>query len=113
MPILRGGFCADHGDLFGETEEVCDRPRCQAKKDDLAQHLSFLVQARTRNGEGWCGLPQCDEAPASHCERCGPRYCLAHLRETLVTATHHGERGSDVLRLCVHCLTRAEVWVGE
>jgi hypothetical protein len=107
------GFCADHGDVFGDHEEVCDRDPCQAKKADLSHHHAFLGVARARNEAGRCGMPDCDTDHASFCERCGPRYCIVHLQETVVMALHHGERGADVLRLCVHCLVRLEVWAEE
>ena len=107
------GFCADHGDRFGDREEVCHRDPCQAKKADLEQHHAFLRAARARNADGRCGMPDCDAAHAAHCERCGPRYCLAHLQDTLVMALHRGERGSDVLRMCVHCLARIDLWAED
>ena len=104
------GFCAEHGERFGEGEEVCVRGSCQAKKADLERHLVFLTVARARNREGLCGIPDCQSEHATHCQRCGPHYCVVHLQETVVTAVHQGERGSDVLRLCVHCLARVEIW---
>lgn len=107
------GFCADHGDQFGDREEVCNRAPCQAKKADLARHHSFLRDARERNAAGRCGIPTCETEHATFCQRCGPRYCVVHLQETLVTVQHRGERGSDVLRLCVHCLSRIEIWTDE
>lgn len=107
------GFCAKHGEQFGETEEVCHRALCRAKKTDLAEHLIFLAEARSRNVDGLCGDPACDSAHVTYCQRCGPRYCVVHLQETLVTVLHQGERGTDALRLCVHCISRVEVWAAE
>ena len=104
------GFCANHGDRFDDRQEVCHRDRCQARKADVDRHHAFLRDARARNADGRCGMPECAAAPVTHCERCGPRFCVAHLQETLVMALHQGERGSDVLRMCAHCLSRVNLW---
>ena len=107
------GFCADHGERFGAGEEVCDRAACQAKKVDLAEHLIFLAGARTRNSDGQCGMTDCEAEHVTFCQRCGPRYCATHLQEAVVAVLHHGERGSDVLRMCMHCISRAPIWSAE
>ena len=104
------GFCGEHGERFGEGEEVCQRSRCQAKKADLARHVAFRAEARERNAAGECGMPGCASAEATDCQRCGPSYCVAHLQETIGTVMHQGEPGSDVFRLCVHCVERAAIW---
>jgi hypothetical protein len=58
-------------------------------------------------------MTSCDLAHATHCQRCGPLYCVPHLQEAVVPVLQHGERGSDVLRLCLHCIARAEIWAAQ
>ena len=79
------GFCGEHGERFGEGEEVCQRSLCQAKKADLARHVAFRAEARERNAAGECGMPGCASAEATDCQRCGSSYCVAHLQETIGT----------------------------
>jgi hypothetical protein len=104
------GFCDRHGEQFGDREEVCRRPLCQAKRRDLVAHLAFRAAAVKRNGESCCGQPQCEEKPAQDCQRCRADYCAGHLQEHMTTAASNGARGAEVLRLCTHCVERIAIW---
>lgn len=104
------GFCDRHGERFGEREEVCKRPSCQAKRLDLVAHLAFRATAVIRNGESCCGQPGCEAEPGQDCERCRAHYCVVHLQEEMTTLATYGARGIEVLRLCDHCAERMEIW---
>lgn len=107
------GFCTRHGERFGEHEEVCQRDVCQAKKRDVEEHAVFRSAALERNADGACGHPECEGELHRRCQRCGVRYCVRHLRQHIVTAVQQGERGAEVLRLCVHCMERISIWERE
>ena len=107
------GFCDGHGEQFGDREEVCERPSCQAKRVDLVVHIAFRATAVMRNGESCCGQPECEAEPGEDCQRCRANYCVVHLQEEITTLATSGERGMEVLRLCVHCVERMEIWAQQ
>jgi hypothetical protein len=104
------GFCAKHGERFGDREEVCGRPPCQAKRRDLAAYEHFKVDAAARNDRNMCGLDPCETRPELPCERCGGHFCVEHLRQHVVEVVRGVERAPEVLRLCLYCIERIPVW---
>ena len=108
------GFCAEHGERFNGNEEVCERSACQKKKHDLEAHVAFRTQALERNKAEGCGHPECENGLHSDCQRCRAHYCVVHVRELIVTVSQQGgERGPEMLRLCIHCVDRVGVWEQE
>ena len=105
-----GGFCAAHGERFGEKEEVCIGTPCQQKKADLARHVVYRADAQRRNGATMCGDPACEAPPRAACQRCRAHYCVDHLRQHLLGVRRRGEIASEVVRLCLHCSERRRIW---
>ncbi len=107
------GFCAGHGNILDDGQEVCVEQRCQRLKADVAQHLVFKAEARERNAEGRCGEPDCRQEHAMRCDRCGCRYCEDHLRQVIMTVTRGGETQSEAAAICDHCRARLPLWTEE
>lgn len=107
------GFCRDHGEQFGASEEVCQRAECQAKKHDMVAHQRFRRAALERNGNALCGQPDCADPPAGDCQRCDARYCVPHLRRQLIEVMRGIEREPQMLSLCLHCVERMPIWKRE
>ena len=107
------GFCAKHGDLLGEREEVCHRESCQAKKDDLVAYAQFKIDAAARNDTNLCGIAPCENSPETFCERCSAHYCIEHLSQIVVEVVRGFERAPEMLRLCTYCVARTSVWDQE
>lgn len=104
------GFCAEHGERFGDNEEVCAQIACQTKKHDLQAHVEFRAEARERNASESCGHPECANGLHSDCQRCEAHYCVVHLQQLIVTVSQQGEQGPEMLRICLHCVERISIW---
>ncbi len=104
------GFCARHGAIYDDGQQICTAKACQQKRRDLERHLVFKAEALQRNRAGGCGLPGCAAPPARDCERCGRDFCLPHLVEVVVNVVRGSERAVEVVRLCRHCQARAALW---
>ncbi len=104
------GFCDNHGQRFGQHDEVCQRQACQAKKLDLENYLRFKLDSTARNDTNRCGIAICDTEPHTNCERCESHFCLEHLRQHLVEVIHGVERAPEILRLCEYCVERIPLW---
>ena len=104
------GFCDQHGDRFGDRQEVCRRSSCQAKREDLERYDQFKVRTTARNDNNLCGIESCEESPPMRCERCGGHFCGDHLRQQLVEIVSGLERTPEIQRLCTYCVDRLSVW---
>ncbi len=104
------GFCADHGAIHDDDQEICVEEHCQRLRVDVELHLVFKSEARVRNDRGRCGEPDCAQPPALRCDRCMCRYCGEHLRQVLLTVTRGGELQSEAVAMCDHCRARLPLW---
>ena len=103
-------FCADHGVLLEEHQEVCYRKPCVAKRDDLARHLVYGAQVSSRNESRLCGVVDCVAEPASQCSRCRGLYCLRHTSMREEAPIERGIQMSRRVSLCHHCWLRRPIW---
>jgi hypothetical protein len=103
-------FCADHGALLEEHQEVCHRKPCVAKREDVARHLVYRAQVYQRNTTRLCGVFECKDAPASQCSRCLGYYCSRHTEMREDTPTVNGVPISRRVSLCHHCWLRRPIW---
>ena len=107
------GFCARHGQVYDDGQEVCVEDRCERLQADVEQHLIFKADARTRNQERHCGEPGCMQSCSLICERCGCRYCEDHLRQVIMTVPRGGELQTEAVAMCDHCRARLPLWSEE
>jgi hypothetical protein len=103
-------FCGQHGSRLADGQEICYRPRCRRKKDDLDRHGIYKESVVRRNNERLCGDPSCDQPPAGQCSKCHGVFCHHHLEEQEIEV----RRGPTVRRvrgsLCGHCRDRRRLW---
>src|SRR5688572_27782171 len=71
-------FCARHGVILEDGQEVCTRKYCVAKREDLVKHLDYKERARALNARGLCGIEGCGARMTEECVRCEQLYCMAH-----------------------------------
>ena len=107
------GFCARHGRIQDDGQEICVEDRCERLRLDVAAHLVFKDAARARNAEGLCGEPQCSQAASLPCDRCRCRYCEDHLRQVIMTTRRGGEPQTEAIAMCDHCRARLPLWSEE
>ena len=107
------GFCARHGRIQADGQEICVEDRCERLRVDVEQHLLFKAAAKERNGNCRCGEPDCPQPPTLICERCHCRYCEDHLRQLIMTVRRGGERQTEAVAMCDHCRARLPLWSEE
>lgn len=103
-------FCADHGLRGEDFIEVCSRPRCRAKFDDVRSHQQWREGAAEYNRTSVCAHDECRDRMEHRCQRCRLMFCQAHLRDRVIL-----DRSLDPPRrmptlLCMHCMARRELW---
>ncbi len=106
-------FCAKHGVVLEEGEEICSRKNCVAKREDLARHLVYKEVVLKQNREKLCGLEVCGEQFASQCTRCRGYFCAQHV---FLASDSVGEGQPLPDRppvLCRHCYERRPIWLRE
>lgn len=107
------GFCARHGHVLDDGQEVCVEDRCRRLQADVEQHLVFKAAAKALNQDERCGEPECDEAPVLRCDRCSCRYCGEHIRQVIMTVPRGGEMQTEAVAMCDHCRARLPLWAEE
>ncbi len=107
------GFCARHGRVQDDGQEICVEDRCQRLYLDVERHLIFKDAARQRNQDARCGEPDCPQAHALLCDRCKCRYCEAHIRQVIMTVPRGGELQTEANLICDHCRARLPLWSEE
>src|SRR5581483_12497966 len=75
-------FCAAHGSVYEDGQEVCRRSRCAAKYADVARFLAYKARALQRNAFGACGEEGCLGKFFGQCSRCKAVFCVDHVRES-------------------------------
>ena len=103
-------FCDRHGELAADYHEVCARPTCRAKFEDVALHRAWVEEHSTPNTYSICAEEQCTERMQHVCQRCQLRYCDAHLKPANVTEQRYDPPRRVVLMLCAHCVSRRKLW---
>ena len=103
-------FCARHGVVLDDDQQVCARKVCTAKRLDLVRHLEYKAAATERNEAGACGQPGCAAPLGAQCVRCQVYFCPAHAfgREELVLENR--VRVRRIASLCKHCADRRPLW---
>ena len=107
------GFCARHGRIQDDGQEICVEDRCARLRVDVARHLVFKAAAKERNQDARCGEPECLHAHSLSCDRCGCRYCEDHLRQVIMTTPRGGELQTEAVAICDHCRARLPLWAEE
>lgn len=106
-------FCAKHGVILEEGEEVCSRKNCVAKREDLAVHLVYKAVVLERNRGRLCGLEACGEQFVSQCTRCRGYFCTSHVF-IAPDSVRDGEPLPDRPPIvCRHCHERRPIWSRE
>src|SRR5262245_57951448 len=97
-------FCAKHGTVMDEAQEVCNRPNCVSKRDDLVVHLVYKARATQLNATGRCGVEGCGARMTEECVRCEQLFCEVHAspREDIFI-TENKVRIKRMANLCEHC----------
>lgn len=104
-------FCSEHGQRHPDYHEICVRPECQDKYNDVQHHRVWIEQQRPRNDLSMCAQDGCDERMQHLCQRCRLRFCSEHLQTKPVMETGLlGERSRVTLLLCEHCAERRRIW---
>jgi len=103
-------FCAKHGVVLDDDQQVCNRKVCLAKRMDLLRHLEYKAAAEELNEAGVCGLPGCNAQIGAQCTRCQAYFCPRHAfgREELVLENR--VRVRRMASLCKHCADRRPLW---
>jgi hypothetical protein len=103
-------FCADHGLLLDDGQEICSRSRCQNKRVDLERHLLYKAMARRRNAAGQCGVPGCQSRPGGQCSRCRNFFCGRHLASRDMSVREGRVWVRLPASMCDHCWRRRPLW---
>lgn len=104
-------FCLSHGEIGSEHYEVCHRPKCRAKYQDLADHKEWVAKQYYVNMAGRCAEDACEGTPEVGCERCQLRFCLEHVRPRTVPEMDLMQRVNTITQmLCPHCTERRKLW---
>ncbi len=106
-------FCARHGVVLEDGEEVCSRKNCVAKREDLAHHLLYKEAALERNRGRLCGLPACSEHFSSQCNRCRSYFCNKHVFVAPDSVNEGQPLPDRPPIICRHCHERRPVWSRE
>ena len=107
------GFCARHGLIQDDGQEICVEDRCERLRVDVEQHLIFKQDARARNDSQQCGEPDCANPFSLRCERCNCRYCEDHMRQVIMTIPRGSELQTEAVLICDHCRARLPLWSEE
>jgi len=103
-------FCAAHGVLGEDGEEVCSRGPCVAKREDLARHLAYKESAFWLNQERLCGVAGCGKEVAAQCARCKAYFCRAHGEVHEDFVVEERVRVPRDTFVCAHCWKRRSIW---
>ena len=104
-------FCAEHGELLGDHQEVCSRRFCQDKRRDLIKHAEYKEIVLARNEERSCGIDGCTNAIGGRCSRCDGYFCGRHVDSKEEMYLQNRVRMRRMASLCHHCWARRPIWV--
>lgn len=103
-------FCESHGESLENGEEICSRPRCQAKHVDVREHQVYREAAQARSALGFCAVEGCERPRWGQCSRCSALYCQGHLHEKMGVFRQGSVAIERPVSLCDHCLARRKLW---
>ena len=106
-------FCARHGVILADAQEVCSRKECVAKREDLALHLLYKEAVGHLNEQGLCGAPTCREEIAAQCVRCKGLFCGVHVRKREESFVYNQVKDHRMATLCRHCVDRRSIWTRQ
>ncbi len=104
-------FCAKHGEILDDGQEVCSRKFCVAKRDDLVVHLVYKDAVQRRNDAGRCGFEGCNAALGAECMRCKGSFCELHVHGREEMIMQNSVRVPRMATLCRHCWVRRPIWL--
>ena len=100
-------FCDDHG-IHGEDYlEVCNRPKCRAKLDDVQD---WIRRVRSANDLKICAIETCKASIQHQCTRCRLMFCNPHLTSMEITERRYEPPRQVAAVLCEHCAARRKLW---
>jgi hypothetical protein len=103
-------FCAQHGEILPDDQQVCSRKNCVAKRLDLEQHLVYKEVVAGRNQRRQCGVEGCEFPPIGQCSRCQGYFCADHVAERDDYTYENQIRLPRRSALCQHCHERRPIW---
>ena len=106
-------FCAAHGVVLEDGQEICSRRFCTDKRRDLIRHLAYKEVAHTRNTTRLCGVEGCDRPIGGRCGRCDGYFCGRHVDGREEMYLHNGVRMRRMATLCHHCWARRPIWMRQ
>ena len=104
-------FCAQHGVIQEDGQEICSRKECVAKRDDLVVHLAYKAAVAERNQTKHCGVAGCNFQMTGECIRCGGFFCERHVEKRVEKVMENKVMLQRVASLCEHCYKRREIWL--
>ena len=103
-------FCDVHTGLRVGEEEVCARPRCLEKHQDLQAHIIYRTAATARSARGFCGAEDCEERRSGQCSKCQALFCEQHLHEREESYRQGMATLKRPVSVCDHCAARVKLW---
>jgi hypothetical protein len=104
-------FCPDHGEHLENYHEICARPECRKKYDDVNYHRLWIEAHRPRNAVSVCAEDGCEERMQHECQRCKLRFCPDHLHQRHIPERNAQGKAIRVMRIvCEHCAERRRIW---
>lgn len=103
-------FCVDHGTRGEEFIEVCMRPTCRTKAQDVLRHQEWRRTHAEANRAARCAHDQCEERMRHECSQCRLSFCEAHVHERAVTSHLTTPAQRVLVVMCAHCTARRRLW---
>lgn len=103
-------FCGLHTGVRAGEDEICARPICREKHDDLKAHLAYRDAATERSNRGFCGFPECVQPRSGQCSKCHALFCDAHLQDREETFRQGMAQLKRPVCVCDHCAARIKLW---
>jgi hypothetical protein len=103
-------FCDDHGVHGEDYLEVCNRPKCRAKLDDVQSHQDWIRRVRAANDLKICAIETCKIPMQHQCTRCQLIFCTQHLTAMRITERRYAPPRQVAVVLCDHCAARRKLW---
>jgi len=103
-------FCDDHGTHGEDYLEVCNRPKCRAKFDDVQTHQEWIRRVRAANSVSICAIEGCQTRMQHGCGRCRLIFCNDHLKAMQIVERRHVPPQKVTVVLCAHCASRRKLW---
>ncbi len=104
-------FCAEHGVIQADGQEICSRKECVDKRDDLVVHLAYKAAVEERNLTRHCGVESCRAEMTGECVRCHGVFCDRHVEKRTEKVFENKVALQRVASLCDHCYKRRGIWL--